>query len=49
VRYQVEQGSPSPTLYVPKAVLTAHPAEAIIAALDHHTLRLGYAATPWPN
>ncbi|MGH2398168.1 MAG: hypothetical protein ACRDFW_14590 [bacterium] len=36
VRYQVEQGSPSPTLYVRKDVLDAHPAEDIIAALNHH-------------
>ena len=35
-RYQVEQGSPSPTLYVPQAVLEAHPAEDIIAALNRH-------------
>ena len=35
-RYQVEQGSPSPTLYVPKGVLDAHAAEDIIAALNHH-------------
>ena len=35
-RYQVEQGSPSPTLHVPKDVLDAHPVEDIIAALNHH-------------
>jgi hypothetical protein len=35
-RYQVEQGFPSPTLYVPQQVLEAHPAEDIIAALNRH-------------
>jgi len=35
-RYQVEQGFPSPTLYVPRDVLDAHPPEDIIAALNRH-------------
>lgn len=35
-QYRVEQGFPSPTLFVPKDVLDAHPAEDIIAALNRH-------------
>ena len=34
-RYHVEQGSPSPALYVPKDVLDAYPVDDIIAALNH--------------
>ncbi len=33
--YRVEQGSPSPTLYLPPDVLDAYRAEEIIAALNH--------------
>ena len=35
-RYQVEQGSLSPTLWIPQAVFDQYPAEDIVAALDQH-------------
>jgi len=46
VCYRVEQGFPSPTLYVPKDVLAAHPAAAIIAALDHHHVAARLRSNP---
>ena len=45
-RYQVEQGSPSPTLYVPKDVLNTHPAADIIAALDRHHVAARLRSNP---
>ena len=34
-RFQVEQGAPSPTLWISQEVFEHHPVDEIIAALDH--------------
>ncbi len=34
-RFQVEQGAPSPTLFISQEVFNHHPIQEIIAALDH--------------
>ncbi len=34
-RFQVEQGAPSPTLWISQEVFDHHPVDEIVAALDH--------------